>query len=177
MFLLIGYGLAFSSVDGPNADQMECGGTDAAGYALHHYSSDWGVFLLDDWASLPMYDNERELGKKYEFRMWMRPTSADVQSFRVRVTTSGQMVSCDAPQTLVYTAAEPSQVGCCGEQTQCEHIGDIKEHWNGRLKSCIYECQCMDARCQCSHLVIRFYYVPWFGVRQLKGNLYHLMGI
>ena len=179
IFLLLGFGLASRSVDGPGADQDECGLTDpeTLTYSIYQHSSGRGVFLVDDSTSAPMYDDVETLGNKYEFRIWMRSERNDVHNFRVEISTYGDAVSCTAPQTLVYMAAEPTSVGCCGNQTQCKPIGGIKERSRGLVKTCTYDCECLDALCKCSHLVIRFYYVLWFGESQLDGYLYSLVAV
>ena len=179
VLLGIGFGLAFTSADGPGADQNDCGTADTSilKYAIHPARSGKVQFLIDDSASLAMYDKSEKLGKKYEFRIWVRPGRLDPNTFRVDITTSNRagVVSCTAPQTLVYTAAEPTSAGCCGNQTQCK---PIQERDGGVLKTtCTYDCECLDALCKCSHLVIRFYYVPWLGESQLSGSLYSLVGI
>ena len=171
-----GFGRAVSSVDGPEADQQECTATDSS--PLYWvYQSSKRVFLLDDFVALSIYDDDTKLGMKYEFRIWMSPRALNAHTFRVRITTWGQSVSCVGPGTLVYMAAKPTYTGCCGKQIQCRLGGDVDERSSGKLKSCIYECECVDIRCQCSHLVIRFYYVPWIGDSQLNGQFFHMAGI
>ena len=175
-FLWVGFGRAVSSLDGPDADQQKCTATDSPPL-YWRYQSTKRVFLLDDFLALPMYGDVLKLGMKYEFRIWMHEKIANIYNFRVRITTFGPSVSCNAPQTLVYMEARPTHAGCCGKQIQCKHVGDVEIRDYGHLKSCIYKCECVDARCQCSHLVIRFYYTPWFGDSLLDGQLYHLVGI
>ena len=172
-----GFGLASKSIDGPEADQNNCGATRSS-YTIFFHQSGQSMFLVDDTAVQLMYNGDRQ-GTKYEFRIWMqqRATNAHAHSFRVRISTIGHTVSCSAPQTLVYTAAKPAHAGCCGKQVQCKHIGDVEEHNGGYIKSCIYDCECVDVRCRCSHLVIRFYYMPWAASSQIGGALYHLTGI
>ena len=172
-----GFGLAFSSVDGPGADQDDWGlaSPQTLSYNIYYHRSGWGVFLVDDAWSVPMYNNVENLGNKYEFRIWMRSTRNDVHNFRVEISTYGMAVSCTAPQTLVYMAAEPTSARCCGEQVQCTPLGDVRERSGGKMKTCTYDCKCLDEFCQCSHLVVRFYFVPWIGESQLDGYLYSMV--
>ena len=177
-FISLAFGLAVWSLDGPMADQNGCGNTDMTElHAVYFYSSGQSLFLFDDHLMLPMYDDIKKLGYKYDFRFWILQAASHTHSFRVRITTAGHTVSCSAPQTLVYTAAKPTHAGCCGKQVQCKHIGDVEKRNGGQYKSCIYECECVDMRCRCSLLVTRFYYVPWIGYDQLFGGLYHVTGI